>query len=240
MEKVLLPREFVRDPRFRSLSLVNKAALTYVWIDSEPHGLWIVAKDLVEAYLCCGWDPAAALSQLQGIVYPFDDGRRWAIPLWVQVQYRTLKGTSNSIKSVLNAWDSFGILDFLPASLIPKNLRSNTGGVQLNPTENGKENGKGRGRESERGIEHDASQKSVTWSASDLEFFARSRCGTFPTVEKIMGLLAIVPIDLHADLRAVIVKAYQDSGRIFADALDAYEVKLGQTMVPALTVEKMA
>lgn len=222
MEKVLFPREFLRDPRFRGLSLVNKAAFNYIWLDAEPHGLWIVSPDMVEAYLGCKWDADFCLKQLDGIAHAFDEGRRWALPLWVEANHKDLKGEANQKVSTRQKWERYGILDFLPSSLLSKNLRSKGVPATIAGKGKGKEEGKGKGEEHEKGEPDDSNTQTAVWDDDGLKAMAQLRLGYSATPEKIKPLLSLVDIEHHGQLRKVITQLYQDSGPAFEKAIEEH------------------
>jgi len=222
MEKVLLPREFLEEQRFCSLLPESKAALFYLWMKAEPHGIAVLNPEQISAWVGCQLDMTKLLEELRGIVFSCDEGRRLAIPLWVRVNYKHLKSSDNARVSCLDNWSFYGILDFLPSSLLPKELRSKPSaprrGAQGGAQGKGEGEGKGKGEEREKGGEGTQHPTRQVWDDEGLRAIVRVKLGSFASPGKIKELLALVDAEDHGELRKVITQEYQDSGPAFETA----------------------
>jgi len=83
------------DPWFRKLRPVDKLMWVYITDNCDAAGVWKVDMEMAQFCICASPDMGEFVSDFleacEGRVIPFNDGKLWAIPSFIEFQYGELK-----------------------------------------------------------------------------------------------------------------------------------------------------
>lgn len=120
-----------KKPFFRGLPGAYKLFYDFLYHDCDHAGIWIVDIEIAQNYV--GNDmpinPTKALELFNSEevrVIPFDNGKKWFIPLFISFQYGQLSENNRAHGSVVQILKKFKLIDenLTPIDYIPKPLTS--------------------------------------------------------------------------------------------------------------------
>lgn len=110
MAKRFIDSNIFRKGLVRGLDAPCKLLFLYLICDCDHAGIWDVELDIASLRLDRKYDEAKTLKSLGDVVYPFDDGKKWFLPHFVEFQYGThLNEANKAHMSVMNLLKKHGL-----------------------------------------------------------------------------------------------------------------------------------
>lgn len=105
-----------KKPFFRGLPGAYKLFYDFLYHDCDHAGIWIV--DIETAQIFVGKDMPIEIDKALDLfndgeirIVPFDDGKKWFIPLFIKFQYGSLSEKNRAHHSVINILKKYNLID---------------------------------------------------------------------------------------------------------------------------------